>query len=83
MIYQQVTSIKSLGTGDKVKIKSPFNTKPRERCVRCILTGHVSTFERDFDAVLIALDKPDPRDGSNFRRFSALMVSKGYIWVKQ
>lgn len=83
MPYQQVISIKALGTGDKVKIKSPFKAKPRERCVKRVLHGHVATFDNVNDTVLIALDKPDPRDGTEFRKFSALMVSKGYIWVKQ
>ena len=79
MTYQQVTSIKALSTGDRVKIKSPFKTKPRERCVKTVLIGCVGSFS---DAgVSIVLDKPLPR-GSTIRVFSALMVSKGYIWVK-
>jgi len=80
MIYQQVTSIKSLGTGDKVKIKSPFTCPLRERCVKTVLTGCVGSLSDD--GVSIVLDKPLP-NGSTIRVFSALMVSKGYIWVKQ
>ena len=80
MTYQQVTSIKSLSTGDKVKIKSPFKAKLRERCVKRTFTG--TTKSIDCDYVVIELDKPAP-DGATLRRFSALMVSKGYISVKQ
>lgn len=79
MTYQQVTSIESLGTGDKVKIKSPFRTKLSERCVKNVLTGFVGSFSDD--GVSIVLDKPLP-SGSTIRVFSALTVSKGYIWVK-
>lgn len=81
MTYQQVTSIKSLGSGDRVKIKSPFKIPRRQRCVKRIAAGYVQAFVND--NVVIELDKPDPRDGSKLRMFSALMVSKGYISVKQ